>query len=172
MATPSALPAITTGSPAPNLTGYSYTLSGYLGNDAADDSVTGSLNGSTPYTMASLVGTYAINYQGGGLASLLGYGFTYGSNPNGVIVNGPAITGNEVSRIAYPRPSYEVRPTAGGESFQQAERSAASGQDGSEFEYSQLPPASGGNPKRGGKRAPFITVDPELQTLLGLPPTL
>ena len=77
---------------APNLSGYSYTLSGYLGSDGSSDSVTGSLNGSTNYTQGSNVGSYAINYASGSLTSSMGYGFSYASNSTGISVGQRSLT--------------------------------------------------------------------------------
>jgi len=90
-ATPGAL-GITYGSAAPSLTGYGYTLSGYLGSDSAADSLSGALNGSTTYTPASNVGTYNINYASGALASALGYGFSYANNASAFTVTPKALT--------------------------------------------------------------------------------
>ena len=85
--TPDALLAsITAGSTPPNLTNYGYTVSGYLGSDGPQDMLTGSINGSTPYTHTSNVGSYAIDYSSGALMSALGYGFTYASNAQGITV--------------------------------------------------------------------------------------
>ena len=89
-ATPNSF-AITYGTSA-NLTGYAYTLSGYLGSDGSHDGVTGSLNGSTNYTLGSPVGNYNINYSTGSLASALGYGFTYANNTGGLTVNPATLT--------------------------------------------------------------------------------
>jgi hypothetical protein len=90
-ATPGAL-GITYGSAAPSLTGYGYTLSGYLGSDGAADSLSGALNGTTSYTPASNVGTYNINYASGSLASAMGYSFSYVNNPAAITVNPAALT--------------------------------------------------------------------------------
>ncbi len=67
---------ITYGDAAPSLTNVSYGISGYLSSDAAADSVTGTLNGTTSYTQGSNAGNYGITYSG--LASSLGYGFNFG----------------------------------------------------------------------------------------------
>jgi hypothetical protein len=91
-ATPAGLASITYGSAAPGLTGYGYTLSGYLGSDSAADSLSGALNGTTTYTSASPVGTYNINYGSGSLASALGYGFSYANNASAFTVTPKALT--------------------------------------------------------------------------------
>ena len=69
--------AITYGGASPNLAGYAYTLSGYLGSDAAADSTTGTLGGATSYAQGDGAAAYAITHSSGALASALGYGFTY-----------------------------------------------------------------------------------------------
>jgi hypothetical protein len=100
-----------------------------------------------------------------------GNGFLYSSMAP--IDPTPAIDPNNASRIMFIRPNYEAVLSVGSESFQQANSSNTSAQNGNESEYSQLPPAAGGKWNRGnGRRPPFIAVDPELQALLGLPPTL
>jgi len=83
---------ITYGSAVPSLTGYSYTISGYLGGDSPTDSIGGSVNGSTTYTPISNVGAYNINYTGGALTSALGYGFSYANNPGAITVNPAALS--------------------------------------------------------------------------------
>jgi filamentous hemagglutinin family protein len=90
-ATPSAL-SITYGGAVPALSGYAYSLSGYLGSDSGDDSVTGSLTGSTTYLQGSNVGSYDINYVSGSLASALGYGFTYANNATAITVDPATLT--------------------------------------------------------------------------------
>lgn len=90
--TPSGGLALTYGDAPPSLAGYGYTLSGYLGADASADSVTGSLNGSTPYAAGSGVGTYAVNFASGSLASALGYGFTYANYASGITVSPRTLT--------------------------------------------------------------------------------
>lgn len=84
----------TYGSAPPSLSGYGYTLSGYLGADASADSVSGSLSGFTPYASASTVagGPYPINYSSEALVSAMGYGFNYANNPAGIVVNPAALT--------------------------------------------------------------------------------
>lgn len=90
-ATPDAL-ALIYGDAAPSLSGYGYTLSGYLGADSGDDSVTGSLNGSTTYAQGSGVGSYDINHSTGSLASAMGYGFSYANDPGAITVGAKALT--------------------------------------------------------------------------------
>ncbi|WP_437185267.1 filamentous hemagglutinin N-terminal domain-containing protein [Planctomicrobium sp. SH668] len=93
--------AVTYGDVAPNLSGYAYTLSGYLDSDATIDSMTGSLAGTTPYTQGASVGNYAISHASGTLASALGYEFTYASNATGITV-APAsltVTANAISKL-------------------------------------------------------------------------
>lgn len=87
-ATPDTI-GLTYGDAAPALNGYGYTLSGYLAGDAAADSVTGALNGTTNYAQYSGIGSYDITNSGGSLASALGYGFTY-ANRTGAIAVSPA----------------------------------------------------------------------------------
>ncbi|NDF13465.1 MAG: hypothetical protein EB060_11720, partial [Proteobacteria bacterium] len=101
-ATPAALPPLTYGDAAPALAGYGYTLSGYLGADAAADAVTGSLSGTTPYAAGSDVGTYAVTYASGALASSLGYGFTYASNPGGITVGQKTLTPSLLGAVVKP----------------------------------------------------------------------
>ena len=72
---------------AANLSGYAYSVSGYLSGELSTDSVTGSLNGSTAYVSGDSVGTYNVNYSSGSLASALGYGFTYANNATALTVN-------------------------------------------------------------------------------------
>lgn len=100
-ATPSAL-TITYGDAAPNLTGYGYSVSGYLGSDSGSDSVSGSLNGSTNYTQYANHGSYNINYSSGSLASTMGYGFSYANNTGGLTINakGLAVTADSKSMNA------------------------------------------------------------------------
>lgn len=90
-ATPDAV-GLTYGDAAPALTGYAYTLSGYLGSDAAADSVTGSLNGTTGYAQFSNVGSYDINYASGSLASAMGYSIMYANRTNGITVAAAPLT--------------------------------------------------------------------------------
>jgi hypothetical protein len=93
--TPSAL-AATYGDAVPNLTGYAYnalTSGQYLSaGDFADDTVTGSLTGSTTYSQGSNVGLYNINYSSGTLTSALGYGFTYANNATALNVGTRALS--------------------------------------------------------------------------------
>lgn len=90
-ATPDAI-GLTYGDAAPALTGYAYTLSGYLGSDAAADSVTGSLNGTTGYAQFSNTGSYDINYASGSLASAMGYSILYANRANGISVAAAPLT--------------------------------------------------------------------------------
>ena len=90
--TPSALAAIQYGDAVPSLTGYGYSVSGYLGSDSSNDNLTGSLNGSTTYTVGSGVGSYNINHASGSLSSAMGYSFTYANNASAITVNKKDIT--------------------------------------------------------------------------------
>jgi hypothetical protein len=91
--TPTALAsALTYGDAAPNLVGYAYGASGYLGSDATADTLSGSLTGTTSYTQGSNVGTYNINYSSGSLTSAMGYGFTYANNASAITVNPRVLT--------------------------------------------------------------------------------
>jgi len=91
--TPNAVAAITYGSAAPNLAGYTYGLTGWLsGADQSASIVTGTLNGATNYTQGANVGSYAVNYSAGTLAETLGYGFTYANNSTGLTVNTRLLT--------------------------------------------------------------------------------
>lgn len=67
---------LTYGDATPALSGYGYTLSGYLSGDTGDV-VTGSLNGATNYSQFSGIGGYTLTHASGALASAMGYGFTY-----------------------------------------------------------------------------------------------
>lgn len=70
-----------------SLTGYAFTLSGYLGADAGDDVTAGSLDGTTTYLQGDNAGgTHAITYGSGVLTSTLGYGFSYANNAAGITV--------------------------------------------------------------------------------------
>jgi filamentous hemagglutinin family protein len=91
-ATPTGGISLTYGDAVPNLTGYSYSLSGYLGSDSGSDSVSGSLNGTTTYTQGSHVGSYNVNYSSGSLSSTLGYGFSYANNATAITVGQRPIT--------------------------------------------------------------------------------
>ncbi len=53
--TPSGL-SINFGDAVPNLSGYGYSLAGYLGSDLANDNVAGSLTGSTNYSQVAATG--------------------------------------------------------------------------------------------------------------------
>lgn len=99
-ATPSAL-AVTYRDAVPSLTGYGYSLSGYLGSDSGSDGVTGSLDGTTGYTTASNAGNYNINYSAGTLASAMGYAFSYANNASALTVQPAALTvsANNLSKI-------------------------------------------------------------------------
>lgn len=77
---------------APSLNGYGYTVTGYLGGDAAADSLSGSLIGTTNYVQGDDVGSYAINYSSGALASDMGYGFIYGNNATALDVGQKTLT--------------------------------------------------------------------------------
>lgn len=87
--TPDAIANRIYGDSAPSLTGYSYTITGWL--DALDNingGITGALNGVTTYTSNSNAGTtHAINYGSGTLTSATGYNFTYANNANAFGVN-------------------------------------------------------------------------------------
>lgn len=93
IATPSTVNVIY-GDTVPNLSGYAYTLSGYLGSDTGADSVMGSLTGATSYAQYDNVGNYNINYSSGTLASALGYAFTYANKANAVVVAAKTLTAN------------------------------------------------------------------------------
>jgi hypothetical protein len=91
--TPTALAsALTYGDAAPNLVGYAYGASGYLGSDATADTLSGSLTGTNSYSPGSNVGTYNINYSSGSLTSAMGYGFTYANNASAITVNPRVLT--------------------------------------------------------------------------------
>ena len=74
------------------MSGYAYTLSGYLGSDSSSDAITGSLNGSTTYVQGNNVGSYNINHASGSLASAMGYGLSYANNATGLTVNPASLT--------------------------------------------------------------------------------
>ncbi|HEY1095946.1 MAG TPA: MBG domain-containing protein, partial [Alphaproteobacteria bacterium] len=80
------------GSSVSGLKGYAYSVSGYIGSDMSADSLTGSLSGTTDYVVGNDVGTYALDYASGNLASALGYGFTYADKSNGVNVTARVLT--------------------------------------------------------------------------------
>lgn len=84
--------SITYGDAAPNLTGYGYSVLGYLGSDSGSDSLSGSLTGSTNYAQYANHGSYNINYSSGSLASAMGYGFSYANNTGGLTVNAKGLT--------------------------------------------------------------------------------
>src|SRR5262249_33536995 len=84
--------SIVYGSAVPSLSGYAYTLTGYLASDASSDSVTGALTGTTTYAAGSNVGAYNINYSMGSLASAVGYGFSYANNGSAITVVSRPIT--------------------------------------------------------------------------------
>ncbi|MDX1923091.1 MAG: MBG domain-containing protein [Alphaproteobacteria bacterium] len=90
--TPNALSSIVYGAAAPNLSGYAYTATGYLGSDSSADTLTGSLTGSSSYIAGSNIGTYNINYGLGSLSSVLGYGFSYANNASAFTVTPRPIT--------------------------------------------------------------------------------
>lgn len=77
---------------AATLSGYSYSVSGYLGSDSSADSLTGTLTGTSTYTTGSDIGTYNLNYSSGSLASTMGYGFSYANNASGISVGQRALT--------------------------------------------------------------------------------
>ncbi|MDD3370988.1 MAG: hypothetical protein PHE27_04075, partial [Alphaproteobacteria bacterium] len=77
---------LTYADPAPDLSSYSYTISGYLGSDASLDTLMGSLTGSTLYAPGSPAGRYAISYLNGSLSSAMGYAFAYDNNLSGILV--------------------------------------------------------------------------------------
>jgi len=104
-ATPNAIASINVGDAIPNLVGYAYTLSGYLGSDSSVDNVTGPLTGSTTYTTLSTAGTYNIDYSSGSLASAMGYGFSYGNNAS-------AFTASGVAPPIPPTPTPSTPPTS------------------------------------------------------------
>ena len=92
---------LTYGDAAPNLTGYNYTLSGYLGSDSGADHVTGSVNGTTNYTSTSNVGSYGITYANGALTSSMGYNIVVAPTNNTAITVNKAhltVTANNQSR--------------------------------------------------------------------------
>lgn len=78
------------GDAAPSLSGYSYTVSGYLtgaaGSDSGVDILTGTLTGSTSYVQGNDAGIYNLNYSAGTLASGLGYAVVYANNAAGITV--------------------------------------------------------------------------------------
>ena len=92
-ATPTTLTNFQYGS-ALNLVGYAYTLTGYLNaGDSASDVVTGSLTGTSSYTVTSNAGSvHNINYLSGTLASSLGYNFVYANNTTALTVTKRDIT--------------------------------------------------------------------------------
>ncbi|MDE1153351.1 MAG: filamentous hemagglutinin N-terminal domain-containing protein [Micavibrio sp.] len=90
-ATPNAVSAIY-GSIAPALSAYAYTLTGYNAGDAAADTVTGALSGTTAYSQYNAVGNYNVNYASGSLASALGYGFTYANSATALNITPAALT--------------------------------------------------------------------------------
>jgi hypothetical protein len=108
--TPTALAsALTYGDAAPNLVGYAYGASGYLGSDATADTLSGSLTGTTSYTQGSNVGTYNINYSSGSLTSAMGYGFTYANNASAITVGKRSLGGvvnNQTLTYGAATPSY------------------------------------------------------------------
>jgi len=89
-ATPNTINAVY-GDLAPSLSNYAYTLSGYNTGDAALDTVTGSLSGTTTYAQYNGVGNYNVNYASGSLASAMGYGFTYANNATALHVTPAAL---------------------------------------------------------------------------------
>ena len=91
-ATANAIPNIVYGATVPTLSNYTYSLTGYLGSDAASDGITGTLNGITNYIQGASIGTYAINYLNGTLASSMGYAVSYANNASAFTVTPRAIT--------------------------------------------------------------------------------
>ncbi|MBY0428433.1 MAG: hypothetical protein K2Q32_04350 [Alphaproteobacteria bacterium] len=83
---------LTYGDAGPAINNYAYTLSGYVGDDAAMDTITGALNGITAYTQGASVGNYAINYLSGSLASTMGYMMSYANNASAITVVPRAFT--------------------------------------------------------------------------------
>ena len=69
-----------------SLTNYLYGLTGYIGGDATDDIITGTLNGSTDYAQGNNVGSYHIDHDSGSLSSKLGYGFTLADSSTALVV--------------------------------------------------------------------------------------
>ena len=103
--------SITYGDAAPNLNGYAYTLSGYLGSDSGSDSVTGTLVGTTTYAQGNNAGTYNITYGSGTLTSPLGYAFSYASSATALTVNKKTLTAtaDDKSRVhGSPNPPLTV----------------------------------------------------------------
>ena len=107
--TPTALAAIEYGDAIPSLTGYAYGVTGYLGGDAGDDVLGGSINGSTTYTATSGVNSYNINYASGALTSDMGYGFTYANNAAGIVVGKKDITASFTTALS--KTYGDVNPT-------------------------------------------------------------
>ena len=83
---------LTYGDAGPAINSYAYNLTGYVGDDAAADSISGALNGMTAYTQGASVGTYALNYASGSLASTLGYSVSYANNASAITVVPRAFT--------------------------------------------------------------------------------
>jgi hypothetical protein len=169
-ATPDAV-SVNAGAAVPDLSGYAYTLSGYLGSDASSDVVTGSLNGSTNYTLSSAIGDYAITYVSGSLASTLGYGFSYADNASGVVADQSAVStvfkGGDTARIFF-RQRYEPPVIPGqeyGSNTQQPVMAPASPDDSP----NSLTPAANGQQQRQPRPYPLIDISPELQDEYGLP---
>ncbi|HNQ92570.1 MAG TPA: filamentous hemagglutinin N-terminal domain-containing protein, partial [Alphaproteobacteria bacterium] len=90
--TPSGLASLNYGDAVPSLAGYAYALSGYLGTDSGDDTIGGSVNGTTTYIVGSGVGSYGVSYSSGNLTSDLGYGFSYANNATAITVDPKDIT--------------------------------------------------------------------------------
>ncbi|HEY1097102.1 MAG TPA: MBG domain-containing protein, partial [Alphaproteobacteria bacterium] len=82
-----------------NVNGYAYTLSGYLTGDTGDN-VTGTLNGTTPYTTGDNAASYDLDYDSGTLTSAMGYGFNYLDRTNGIVIGKAnlTITANNISK--------------------------------------------------------------------------
>lgn len=79
-----------------NLTGYGYSVTGYLtgaaGSDLALDTLSGSLDGSSTYAQGSSIGTYNIDYASGNLLSSLGYQISYANNASALTVGKRTLT--------------------------------------------------------------------------------
>ena len=82
----------TTYGDAATLSGYGYSVAGYLAGEGTD-TVTGSLTGTSDYTTGSNIGTYYLNYASGTLASALGYGISsYANNATAITVGQRTLT--------------------------------------------------------------------------------
>lgn len=97
--TPDTLAAIIYGDASPDLSNYTYHVSGYLDGDAGTDTLTGSLNGWSPYTQGADAGIYALNYASGSLYSAMGYGFRYANNLTALVVNKRMLTASIQNQV-------------------------------------------------------------------------